>query len=171
MFKRILLEPLPTRATSLLALLFAASLGCSSAFAQRGHDQGQGHGYGHGYGYGQRGGGPHGHGDGAHLRGRYHGGNYRGGHWEHGRIGGRTVWWWAAGPVWYYYPTPLYPYPYAYLWVPPSVAGPALGSPSAPYWYYCDADAGYYPYVTQCPGGFRAVAPSDPNAPAPGVPR
>lgn len=161
----------PLRASSmrsgmLLALLFVASLASSSAVAQRGHDQGRGQ------DHGQRGGGPHGRGDGAHFSGRYYGGNWRGGHWEHGRVGGRTVWWWTTGPAWYYYPTPVYPYPYSYPWAPPSVGGAPLVSPSAPYWYYCDTVGGYYPYVTQCPGGFRAVAPSDPNvpAPAPGVP-
>lgn len=155
----------PMRAGMLLALLCAASFSCAPALAQRGHDPG---------GQGFRGGRPQGHGDGAHFRGQggYYGGAWRGGgHWEHGRVGGRTVWWWTTYPGWYY-PSPVYPYyPYSYVypypWVPPSVAGAPLVSPAAPYLYYCDTVGGYYPYVTQCPGGFRAFAPSDPNLPAP----
>jgi hypothetical protein len=30
---------------------------------------------------------------------------------------------------------------------------------SPPLWYYCDNPGGYEPYVTQCPGGWRTVAP------------
>jgi len=34
-------------------------------------------------------------------------------------------------------------------------------APSAPagYWYYCIASGAYYPYVTECPGGWQRVAP------------
>ncbi|HEX9489585.1 MAG TPA: hypothetical protein VF930_04815, partial [Stellaceae bacterium] len=31
------------------------------------------------------------------------------------------------------------------------------------YWYYCETSRGYYPYVRECPGGWKAVPP----APAP----
>ena len=44
---------------------------------------------------------------------------------------------------------------------PPPVA-PASGS-----WYYCDSAKGYYPYVSQCPEGWKSV----PAAPPPGAPR
>ena len=157
-----------TMAKRTLLFVFATSLGCSSAFAQRGHDQGRGF---------DPHGGPHGHGDGPHFRGGAHEGAWRSGHWEHGRLrgGGRAVWWWAAGPPLYYYPTPVYPYPYAYSYPYPYAYSPAYDHgvpppPSVSYWYYCDAAGGYYPYVTQCPGGFRTIAPSDPNAPAPTPP-
>lgn len=34
------------------------------------------------------------------------------------------------------------------------------GAPAQPQpWYYCDASGTYYPYVKECPGGWRAVAP------------
>ena len=32
--------------------------------------------------------------------------------------------------------------------------------PPQPYWYYCDNPPGYYPYVAQCPGGWRQVTPA-----------
>ncbi|HQR03329.1 MAG: hypothetical protein JSR19_12235 [Proteobacteria bacterium] len=31
-----------------------------------------------------------------------------------------------------------------------------------PYWYYCDALQAYYPYVQQCPGGWRRVPAQPP---------
>ena len=30
-----------------------------------------------------------------------------------------------------------------------------------PYWYYCDSEETYYPYVTECPEGWRPVVPGD----------
>jgi hypothetical protein len=91
---------------------------------------------------------------------------WRGGHWEHGHHRGRYGWWWTAGGFWYFYPTPVYPYPDPF--VPPVVVveqpAPPVAAPSAPpppqYWYYCDAAGAYYPYVASCPSGWRAVVPS-----------
>jgi len=77
----------------------------------------------------------------------------------------------------YYYPVAPVPYYYA-PYYPPVVAVPAPppinyveqgqseqapgadagGAPSAS-WYYCDASRSYYPYVKDCPAGWRAVAP------------
>lgn len=58
---------------------------------------------------------------------------------------------------------PLYPPPVYYG--PPAVvireAPPVYierGSPG--YWYYCDRPAGYYPYVKECLGIWRAVPPA-----------
>lgn len=31
------------------------------------------------------------------------------------------------------------------------------------YWYYCASPEGYYPYVNQCPGGWRQVDPIPPQ--------
>lgn len=72
------------------------------------------------------------------------------------------------GPYWgpaYYYPAPAY-YP-----------APVAVSPPAPaqyverdqplqsgYWYYCETARGYYPYVKDCPGGWKAVPPAPPPA-------
>ena len=67
------------------------------------------------------------------------------------------------GPSWAPFWAP-YAYPYAY---PPTVVQPPpqvylQPPPSRPSWYYCDNPPGYYPYVQQCPGGWRPVAPTPP---------
>jgi hypothetical protein len=84
---------------------------------------------------------------------------WRGGHWVHARHGGRFGWWWVVGGGWYFYPSPIYPYPNPY--VPPVVVTPAPPPPQAApqYWYYCNSARGYYPYVTSCPEGWMQVVP------------
>jgi hypothetical protein len=77
---------------------------------------------------------------------------WRGGHWWHGRHDGRPGWWWVVGNAWYFYPTPVYPYPDPYQ--PPSFAPPP--APPANY-YYCNNPAGYYPYVQACNVPWRMV--------------
>jgi hypothetical protein len=120
-----------------------------------------------------------------------HGGKWHGGHRWHGGhgwggprvgigIGIGPFWGPYWGPYWRPYWGPYwggywrryaYGYPYAYppvvtvpstqLYVQPSA--PAAAQPPPPaYWYYCDQARGYYPYVQQCPGGWRAVAPTPP---------
>jgi len=97
----------------------------------------------------------------------FHGGHGWRGHGFHGGHGwggvGVTV---GVGPYWgpywgpYGYP---YAYPYAYppqVFVQPSQQLSIQPSTSPPLWYYCDDPQGYYPYVQQCPGGWRTVAPS-----------
>jgi hypothetical protein len=91
--------------------------------------------------------------------------------WHHG--GPRVVFGFNVGPYWgpywgppypYYYPAPVY-YP------PPVVVAPGPTQyversdqpPQAGYWYYCETSRGYYPYVKDCPSGWKAVPP----APAP----
>jgi hypothetical protein len=72
------------------------------------------------------------------------------------------------GPYWGW-PGPYYA-PYYY---PPAVI---VAQPPAPthyverseqpqsgYWYYCEASRGYYPYLKDCPGGWKAVPPSPPQ--------
>jgi hypothetical protein len=76
----------------------------------------------------------------------------------------------GLGPFWGPYWGP-YAYPYAYppvvavpstqVYVQPSAPATAQPPPSA-FWYYCNNPRGYYPYVQQCPGGWRAVAPTPP---------
>jgi hypothetical protein len=75
------------------------------------------------------------------------------------------------GPYWGW-PGPYY---YAPAYYPPAVI---VAQPPAPvqyveradqplqtgYWYYCDASRGYYPYVKECPGGWKAVPPAPPPA-------
>lgn len=68
------------------------------------------------------------------------------------------------GPYWGSYSyTYSYAYPYVY---PPVVVQPApqmsVQPPPSQYWYYCDNPKGYYPYVQQCPGGWRPVSPTPP---------
>ena len=70
----------------------------------------------------------------------------------------------------YYYPAPVYAYPYAapvvvqqapqvYTERPDVAAAPA---PQQNYWYYCAAARGYYPYVSECIGGWERV-PAQPS--------
>jgi hypothetical protein len=62
---------------------------------------------------------------------------------------GDPFWW---GPWPYYSPPPVV--------VQPSSTTYLQQGPAAPtYWYYCQSPQGYYPYVTQCPGGWLTVVP------------
>ena len=58
---------------------------------------------------------------------------------------------WGWGPYW-----PRYAYPPVVVAPPPVVVQPS----SPQYWYYCDSAQAYYPYVAQCPSGWRAVTPT-----------
>jgi hypothetical protein len=67
------------------------------------------------------------------------------------------------GPHWEPYPYPpvvIAPSPRVYVQPSPPVA--AQLPPPPQYWYYCDAAQAYYPYVQQCPGGWRPVTPTPP---------
>jgi hypothetical protein len=98
-------------------------------------------------------------------------GVWRGGRWLHARHEGRLGWWWVVGGVWYFYPSPVYPYPNPWeppvLLVPPADVAPAV--PATQYWYYCDASRRYYPYAATCAGGWKQVPamPADTPAAAP----
>ena len=68
-----------------------------------------------------------------------------------------------GAPYWGAYP--YYPYPPVVVAPPPVVVQPSqqlsIQPPSSPpSWYHCDNPQGYYPYVQQCPGGWKTVAPS-----------
>ena len=58
-------------------------------------------------------------------------------------------------------PPPVAPQPAAPQ--PPAIT-PGAQAPGA--WYYCDSAKGYYPYVGQCPEGWKTV-PASPPPPAP----
>lgn len=78
-------------------------------------------------------------------------------HWGVGVYLGAPVVW---PPV--FYPPPVVYAPGYYA--PPTViireAPPAYVERGASsYWYYCDFPAGYYPYVKECQGTWRAVPP------------
>ena len=105
--------------------------------------------------------------------GRFHDhdlGLWRGGRWTHGRHDGRLGWWWVVAGLWYFYPSPVYPYPDPYQ--PPVVLQPAQ-TPASQYWYYCADPAGYYPYVAQCRVNWKQVPASPPpgSEPQPVYPR
>lgn len=98
------------------------------------------------------------------------------GYWHHGYYNGRFGWWWIAGGTWYWYSAPVYPYPDPYI--PPAVVAapvvvpaPAVAPPPAEaaspapgqVWYYCKAAKQYYPYVSECPGGWKTVPAQPPK--------
>jgi hypothetical protein len=64
--------------------------------------------------------------------------------------------WWPGywGP-WPYYPYDYYPYPATSSVT--VVQGQPAAPAAAPAYYYCDAPAGYYPYVTSCTTPWRQV--------------
>jgi hypothetical protein len=78
-------------------------------------------------------------------------------------IGAGPFWgpYWGWGPYW-----PRYAYPPVVIAPPPVVVQPSQQLPVQPpppqFWYYCHNPKGYYPYVQQCPGGWRQVAPTPP---------
>ena len=91
--------------------------------------------------------------------GRGFGGFHRGFH----RFGGPRIAI-GVGPFWGPYWGP-YAYPYGYPYgYPPTVVAPStelsVAPPPPASWYYCENPTGYYPYVQQCPGGWRPVAPT-----------
>ncbi|MDD2761640.1 MAG: hypothetical protein PHH11_15275 [Methylomonas sp.] len=73
------------------------------------------------------------------------------------------------------YSRPYYSYPY-YPYYPPSIVTvpteppvyiertpPQTVQPQPGYWYYCSNPEGYYPYVRECPSGWRQVDPIPPQ--------
>jgi hypothetical protein len=86
-------------------------------------------------------------------------------------LGPAYPYYYPVAPVPYYYPA----YPGAYYY-PPAVVAPAPSSnyieqespagevPTAGTWFYCDASRSYYPYVKQCPSGWRSVPAQSPPA-------
>jgi hypothetical protein len=91
-------------------------------------------------------------------------GFHRFGHGHHGFIGPRIGV--SIGPYWdpyldpYGYPPVITPAPQVYI--QPAPEAPGQPPPTPPSWYYCDDPQGYYPYVQQCPDGWRPVAPTPP---------
>lgn len=105
---------------------------------------------------------------GRHWRGDFHPGHdhWHNGHWYHGDHEGRFGWWWIAAGSWYFYPAPIYPYSSQYA-APPIIiereAEPITAVPPAEaVWYYCASSRSYYPYVSDCPEGWRIV-PAQPR--------
>jgi hypothetical protein len=74
---------------------------------------------------------------------------------------------WYYPPPYYYYPAPVAPVVVAPSAPPVYVEQGASAAPEQPqansnYWYYCSSPDGYYPYIKQCPGGWKRVAPEPP---------
>jgi hypothetical protein len=80
-------------------------------------------------------------------------------------------WWWVVAGTWYFYPWPVYPYPDPYT--PPVIVTQPSAQPVAPppaqFWYFCTSSNSYYPYVSSCPDGWKAV-PATPPAASPSAP-
>jgi hypothetical protein len=140
-----------TRQKQASILVMVAVLLASSALP--GHTGRDGHGY---RGHGSKGHESRGHG--------YRGHGYR--KWY--RSGGARVFispslvvpfgsYWGADWEPYDYP-PIVAAPSPRVYVAPSP--PA--QPPPVYWYYCYAAQAYYPYVQQCPWGWRLVSPTPP---------
>ena len=73
------------------------------------------------------------------------------------------------------YSRPYYSYPY-YPYYPPSIVTVPTEPPvyierdppqtqqlPSGYWYYCNNPQGYYPYIKECPSGWRQVDPIPPQ--------
>jgi hypothetical protein len=85
----------------------------------------------------------------------------------HGRvfIGGAII----AAPV--FFPPPYYyaPAPVYYDPPPPPVyieQAPEAAPQPQQYWYYCPAARAYYPYISECAGGWQRVLPNTQSPPA-----
>ena len=156
-------------------LLVAAAAFSNPAAAQT-HGWG-GHSWGGGSGWSGGGQAHYGYGGGWHggWGGGWHGGWYGPG-WGWYGPGWGWGWGWGLGlglgAAYWGYPYGYYPYwydpfPYyppnetVYVPVPSGTGGPA--PTPAGNWYYCDSAKAYYPYVAECPQGWRVVPATPPS--------
>ena len=65
-------------------------------------------------------------------------------------------------PYWHY-PPPIYYYPYPAVVAPPT-SPPVYVERNEDWWYYCEETRAYYPYVKECPTGWKRVPPAPPPA-------
>jgi hypothetical protein len=86
-----------------------------------------------------------------------------GGHWNHSWHNGHFGWWWFAGGAWYFYDSPIYPYP-TYV-ADEYVEDDSYGYGGGPTWWYCQSPPGYYPYVQSCGAPWQPVPASPPPPP------
>jgi hypothetical protein len=125
-----------------LLIAFLAILLAAPAYADRGHGWGGGHGGG----------------------GWDHGGGGRGwgygGDWIFPALVGGAIAYDLAQPQTVYVQQPSAP-----------VYAPSVAPQTVQYWYFCAASNAYYPYVSTCPSGWKAVpatppanVSSDPNS-------
>ena len=92
--------------------------------------------------------------------------------WAHGRHHGHVRFGFYVGAPWYwgpayYYPPPYYYYPPARPAEPP-VYVERIDPAETGSWYYCEGSGAYYPYVKECPAGWKRVPASPP--PSAGTP-
>ena len=66
---------------------------------------------------------------------------------------------WFFPPLGYYSEPPLPATPPVYV---EQGAAPAAPAEQTYYWYYCADSQTYYPYVSECPGGWQQVVPETP---------
>lgn len=96
---------------------------------------------------------------------RRHGGHHRHFNRQFSVVIGAPFW----DPFYYprYYPryyAPLVierPVPQVYIEQQPSAV--PLAADTVNYWYYCSSAKAYYPYVSDCPGGWQKVLPRPPE--------
>ncbi len=97
----------------------------------------------------------------------WHGGGWHGGGWHGGSHWRGGVFLNFGVPYPYYYWGSPYVYGPAYAY-PPAVVDPPVyvergdSGANATWWYWCDSARGYYPYVKECPSGWRRV-PAQPQ--------
>lgn len=118
----------------IVALLVLMAAGTGSTLADRGHFQSQ---------------------PGHFQTGQFHGhhGHFR----SHVFVGfGFDPFWYP----WYYSPPPVVVYSPPPVYVEQGQNSATSGN----YWYYCAESGRYYPYVTECPGGWHAVMPTPPDS-------
>ncbi len=73
------------------------------------------------------------------------------------------AWYYPPPPPAYYYPPPYY-YPPSVVYAPspPAYVEQAPPQAAGQFYYYCRGSQSYYPYVTECPGGWERV-PAQPR--------
>jgi hypothetical protein len=110
-------------------------------------------------------------------------GLWRSGRWNQTCFQNRCGWWWLAEGQWFFYDSPVYPYPLRVsevtyidpIVVPNTVVPlqnpvmvpqiPVMVAPPSPIpvqpptqiWYFCASLNTYYPYVPSCPEGWQSV--------------
>lgn len=119
-------------------------------------------------------------------------GTWQHGYWFHGAYMGHAGWWWVLGPSWYYYDSPIYPYPpnngqpALVMQVPnapppppeplPGTKTEVVAAPPTPaaavaeghgtrqaFSYYCEKTKNYYPLITTCTDGWLVTQVKAPN--------
>ena len=97
-----------------------------------------------------------------------HGRGYgRGGYWGGGWIAPAVIGSVIAYDLTYSrpYPYQVYEQPYpVYIQTSPVYEQPVQVQQPAPSWYYCASAKGYYPYVPNCPEGWKSVPAQPPQA-------